>query len=62
MIHFRHDWKVLSQDALGYFEKQPGENNVLVVPGTVFQCGICSKLIIEPDNLKLQPVEVERII
>lgn len=60
MIH-HHDWKLVSQDAKGYFEKQPGQlDSALVVPGTVFECKTCPKMILEPMDMRLQTVEVER--
>lgn len=58
MIH-RHNWKVLSQDAVGYFEKQKNQlDSEVAAPGTVFKCSDCSKMIIEPSDLKLRIVEV----
>lgn len=55
-----HHWKLMSKDAVGYFRKQEGypESDILV-PGTVFKCAKCKKMIIEPEDLKLKVVEIE---
>lgn len=60
MIFHRHDWKLVSRDAVGWFAKNntPKEKAV-IVPGTVFKCQECPVAILEPDNLKLEPVEVD---
>lgn len=55
-----HSWRVVSKDATGYFEKQEGQGSGFAVPGTVFECRKCPKMILEPTDLKLRTVEVER--
>lgn len=58
-IH-KHKWSVISDDAVGYFEKQSGQSgSVIKTPGVVFQCSVCQKMILEPFDLTLKTVEIE---
>lgn len=57
--HWYHEWRVISDDAAGYFEKQEGQKDSrLIVPGTVLACKKCPKMILEPKDLRLKTVEV----
>lgn len=56
----RHDWRLVSRDAMGWFAKNNvPEDKVVTVKGTVFKCEECPKAILEPENLQLKTVEID---
>lgn len=55
-----HAWQLIAADAKAFYRKSNwAKSKAVIVEGTVYRCAKCDKMIMEPNDLRLQPVYVE---